>query len=48
MKERKQIAMVYTRINGVVKVKVDRKAVPAGISINREFHESLGLKVGSR
>jgi hypothetical protein len=44
----KQVVFVYTRINGVEKVKIDRKALPAGMIINREFHEGLGLKVGER
>jgi hypothetical protein len=48
MKNKQELVLLYTRINGVVKVKVDRKAMPAGMSINREFHDGLGLKVGER
>lgn len=46
---KKQLVFVYTRINGVEKVKVNTNLMPkakAGLIENKEFHEALGLKVG--
>jgi hypothetical protein len=37
--------LLYTRINGVVKVQVNRAAMPAGMKINQEFYQALGLPV---
>lgn len=42
MKGKKELVLLYTRINGVEKVKSSRPS----LEINKEFHESLGLKVG--
>ena len=44
MKSKKELVLLYTRINGVVKVQVNRAAMPAGMRINQEFHQVLGLK----
>jgi len=46
---KKQLVFVYTRINGVEKVKVNTNLTPkakAGLIENKEFHEALRLKVG--
>jgi len=48
MKKIKRI-MVYTRINGIEKIAIDNTKAPkqtakAGLVVNREFHEALGLR----
>lgn len=45
MKSKKKLVLLYTRINGVVKVQVSRAAFPVGMTINQEFHRALGLVV---
>lgn len=58
MKTGKKIVVLYTRINGVEKLEVAGSGPQiaqkgaritqkgAGLELNREFHEALGLKVG--
>jgi len=45
MKSKKELVLLYTRINGVIKLQVNREAMPAGMKINQEFHQALGLVV---
>lgn len=55
MENEKKMAMLYTRINGVEKLAVNNVVFgkgaalgsgKGGLTINRQFHEALGLKVG--
>ena len=43
------MVMVYVRINGIEKLAIDKAKAPkqaakAGLVLNREFHEALGLR----
>jgi len=54
MKDKKRLVVLWTRINGVERVQVDKNWIPdqvrndkkSGLEINREFHKALGMKVG--
>jgi len=54
MKRKKELVLLYTRINGVERLqvaaefaaKVSGGTATAGYVENREFHEALGLKAG--